>query len=145
MVNEPNQISPPRVAGSAKWLLVAFLVVVAGALLMELGRTSWAAGQGVGEPPRSGRGVVVVPTQLSRESYGVYLVDADRGKICLYEYQSATRILRLLAVRNFTYDLGLEEYNTQPVPHEMKELMQQVAPVAPRAASQPERDAPAEE
>jgi hypothetical protein len=150
---EPNQIASSRAAGSARWLLVVVLAGVAGALLVELGRTATAAGQGFGETFTSG-GVLVVPSALSRESYGVYLVDPQQGRICLYEYQANRRQLRLLAVRNFTYDLRLDEYNTDPSPSEMKQLAEQLEPAAApatqtapseRPAGFPVERAPAEE
>jgi hypothetical protein len=131
---EPKQIASSRAAGSAPWLLVVVLAAVAGALLVELGRTGSAAGQGFGETFAGGR-VLVVPSALSRESYGVYLVDPQQGKICLYEYQASSRQLRLLAVRNYAYDLRLDEYNTQPSPSEMRQLAEQLEPAA-RPATQ---------
>jgi len=135
---EPNQIGTSRAAGSARWLLVVVLAGVAGALLVELGRTGSAAGQGSGDPFASSGGLLVVPSALSRESYGVYLVDPQQGRICLYEYQAARRQLRLLAVRNFTYDLRLNEYNTDPSPSEMRELAEQLErPKAPATQTAP--------
>lgn len=148
MVDEPNLAGSPRAARSAAWLLVAVLAAVAGAFLVELGRASSAVGSGLGEPGKLG-GMVVVPGQLSRESYGVYLVDPEQGKICVYEYQTAQKQLRLLAVRNFTYDLRLDSYNTQPLPKEMKQLAEQLeageVPTTQRAASRPAEHEPSEE
>ncbi len=148
MVHEPNEIASPRAASSARWLLVVVLAAVAGALLVELGRTSSAVGQGLGGPFGAGRGLLVVPSPLSRDSYGVYLVDAEKGKICLYEYQATRRQLRLVAVRNFAYDLPLDDYNTQPSPSEMRQLAEQLVPAeAPgtkQATSEPAEGSPAE-
>lgn len=148
MVEEPNQIASPRGTGSARWLVVLLLAAVAGALLVELGRTSSAVGQGLGGPVGAGRGLLVVPSPLSRDSYGVYLVDAEKGKMCLYEYQASHRQLRLVAVRNFAYDLCLDEYNTQPSPSEMRQLAEQLVPAeAPgtkQATSEPAEGIPAE-
>ncbi|MCJ7544788.1 MAG: hypothetical protein MUP47_09555 [Phycisphaerae bacterium] len=143
MVYEPNQNASPRAAGPARWLLVVVLAAAAGALLVELGRAR-AVGQGLGGPLGVGRGLLVVPSPLSRETYGVYLVDPEQGKMCLYEYQSGRRQLRLLAVRNFTYDLRLEAYNTQPSPSEMKDLAEQLVPATQEAPSEPTEGIPME-
>ena len=127
MIRETNPIASFRAGGSARWWLVVLLAGVAGALLVELGRAR-AVGGGLDQPFGPGRGLLVVPTALSRDSCGVYLVDPDQGKMCLYEYQSTHRQLRLVAVRNFTYDLRLDAYNTQPSPNEMRQLAEQLAP-----------------
>jgi hypothetical protein len=144
VAHESNPSSSPRAAGSARWLLVVVLAVVAGALLVELGRTATATGQGLGDILTSGGGVLLVPSPLARDSYGVYLVDPQQGKLCLYEYQAGRRQLRLLAVRNFVYDLRLDEYNTQPSPTEMRQLAEQVAPAGAPAEAPATQEAPKE-
>ncbi len=109
----------------AKWLIVVLLAAVAAAGLVELGRTSYAAAAGPDAMAGAAGGIYVVAAQIARDAYGVYLVDPESGTICVYQYQPANRRLRLLASRNFTYDLQLDDYNTAPLPREIKELVDQ--------------------
>ena len=139
MAPEPSQSDSPRAVGPAWWLVVVVLAAVAGALWGERERTASAVGQGVAEPGKESRGLIVVAGQISRDGYGLYLVDAEKGKMCVYQYQPANGQLCLLAARNFVYDLGLDAYNTVPSPREMKELVEQqgrviVPPLAPTSA-----------
>lgn len=144
MVQEPAQARSLRPVSPARWLVVVILAGVAGALLVELGRTASAIGQGVAEPSREGRGLLVVPGQITRDGYGLYLVDGEKGKMCVYQYQPTNGQLRLLASRNFTYDLSLDEYNTAPPPREIKDLVEQqgraVAPAALEPTSAPAKE-----
>ncbi|MGA2265301.1 MAG: hypothetical protein ABSH10_02595 [Phycisphaerae bacterium] len=139
MALEPSQSDSPRAVGPAWWLVIVLLAVVAGALVMERSRTAVAVGQGVAEPPVGSKGLIAVAGQLSRDTYGLYLIDTEKGKMCVYQYQAANGQLGLLAVRNFVYDMGLDAYNTVPSPREMKDLVEQqgrvvVPPPAPASA-----------
>lgn len=125
MVQEPKQSCSPSPGGSARWLVAVFLAMVAGGLLVELGRATWAIGQAVDEPDKAGRGMLVVPSQISRDGYGVYLIDVNKGKMCVYQYQPTSGKLHLMASRDITYDLGLGDYNTLPSPREVKDLVEQ--------------------
>jgi hypothetical protein len=144
MVQELKQTCSLPSGGSARWLVAVFLAAVAGALLVELGRTATADLRCVEELGLTGRGVLVVPSQISRDGYGVYLIDSDKGRMCVYQYQPASGKLRLLASRNFIYDLALEDYNTLPSPREVKDLVEQKGPTsAPATMEAP--GAPVEE
>jgi len=124
MADQPIHKHAFATAAWAKWLIVAVLACAAGMLLVELGRTARAAG-GLTSAPAGGKALLLVAAQISPDSYGVYLVEAEKGTICVYQYQPTVRKLRLLASRNFTYDLQLDDYNTQPLPREIKELVDQ--------------------
>lgn len=113
-----------RRAGSpAKWSIVLLLGAIAVALLIEVvSSTSTARAQ-----VRTGgakKGVVVVAGNITPQTRGIYLVDLDNDTICVYEYASATKRLRFLAARRFTYDCQLDEYKTEPPPREMKEIVE---------------------
>ena len=43
----------------------------------------------------------------------------------MYQWQAGARKLRLLAARNCTFDLQLDEYNTEPSPNEIQNLVRQ--------------------
>jgi hypothetical protein len=88
---------------------------------------------GAGGQPQ---GVFAVAGQITRNSYGVILVDPARHGLVVYEYDPGDRQLRLRAARNYTYDMQLESYNTDPKPGEVAELVRQ-ARRSPSATTQP--------
>ena len=69
--------------------------------------------------------VIAVSAQLSADSYGVYLLDTKRGTMAVYQFQPSKRSLRLMAVRSYGFDMQLDEYNTEPSPREIRQLVQQ--------------------
>ncbi|MHC4984085.1 MAG: hypothetical protein ACYTF6_13070 [Planctomycetota bacterium] len=62
---------------------------------------------------------------VTKDSYGVYILDEESGKIGLYELREQPRELRLLASRSYLADRKLEEYNTELSPQEVKHLVGQ--------------------
>ncbi len=69
--------------------------------------------------------IFAVAGQLSANTYGLYLVDQQRGNMAVYEYVPGERLLHLRAARSFTHDLALESYNTQPLPSEVAKMVNQ--------------------
>ena len=69
------------------------------------------------------RGVFAFSGQLSKGTYGLYMVDADTMTIWVYEYLPQKGCLRLAASRTWRYDRYLENYNTCDLPPEMVEQM----------------------
>lgn len=119
-----------------RWTLVGLLSLAAVGLLMEAGlgissapAPPAASAPAGGEPSVGGvgsaGGIIVVAGQVTAESYGLYLIDLKAGTISVYQYLAGARKLRLLAVRNFTFDVQLDEYNTEPPVGEIKKLVQQ--------------------
>jgi hypothetical protein len=127
---------------AAKWLIVAALGAVAALLSTELTRSVSSAGGQTGQPIFGGH-VQVVPGQITRDAYGVYLVDTQNGTMCVYQYLATTRTLRLVASRKYVFDLQLDDYNTQPSPSQIREWVEQqkrppvMAPDGEGAASRP--------
>lgn len=124
--------TPPR-----KWSSTATaLYVVAGMLLLNLIATlakndrlpavlpaAWAADGGRQAPIAGGAGLFIMPAQLDRDSWGAYLMDVDRGTLCVYQYLRGKRSLELVAARKFTGDTRLENMNTFPTMQEMADLL----------------------
>lgn len=110
-------------SGHAKWLIVMLLGVVAACLLAELGLGASPAGADVSRGQADH--IVCVAGKVTDETYGLYLVDLKNGTISVYQYLSSKRKLRLMAARNYTFDVQLDEYNTEPAPREIKQLVQQ--------------------
>ena len=67
--------------------------------------------------------IVVVAGKVTAETYGLYLVDLKHGTISVYQYLSSKRKLRLMAVRRYTFDTQLDDYNTEPAPREIRDLV----------------------
>ena len=58
--------------------------------------------------------VFVTAGQISRDTYGLYLVDFENKTICVYQTRpkSKDNKLRLMAARTYAFDVQLDEYNT---------------------------------
>ncbi len=116
----------------AKWLIAALLGVIAACLLVEAGFATSAARAQDAETPEagdvtSGRAgeIFAVAGRISPTTYGLYLVNTRSGTMALYEWQPKGRKLRLLAARNYTFDLQLDNFNTEPAPQEIKKLVEE--------------------
>ncbi len=108
-----------------RWSLVVLLAVIAVSLLVTLGLSA-ASAEGGSVSSGGKDDVFVVAGQISRETYGLYLVDYKNSTICIYQYLPKTRKLRLMAARTYRFDVQLDEYNADnPLPREVKKLVQQ--------------------
>jgi len=118
-----RQAHPGSAIAAAKWLTVVLLTVVATCLVLELGYGISDARAEVSSGAADH--VIAVAGKVTAESYGLYLVDLKNGTISVYQYLSSKRKLRLMAVRNFTFDVRLDDYNTEPSPRDIQKLVQQ--------------------
>lgn len=125
---------------AALWLIVALLAVHAGILL--LGPTGAVVAQpappGTATPRGETGGVFVVPAQLGKELYGAYLIDSRMGSIVVYSFNPNSNKLKLMAARTFVYDRSLEDYNTEPSPAAIADMVSRAKPIRPDDAT-PER------
>ena len=109
-----------RPAWWAKWLVVILLAVIAACLLVQVGVcTSAARAQDSGA---GGGSAFAIAGQLSRDSYGLYLIDYEDATICVYQYLPGAG-LRLMAARTYRFDRRLDEYKTEPPPNEIREMV----------------------
>jgi len=122
-----------RPLSAARWLIVAALGATAALLLTELVRSAETVG-GPSDPPVVARNLIAVAGQITRDSYGVYLIDPEKGTMSVYQYLATAKSLRLLASRNCIFDLELDDYNTQPPPRQIKELVEQQKHLSDSAA-----------
>ena len=116
---------------------VVALYVVAGLLLLNLvailarnGAPSFlpaAFAQNRQAPIAGGAGLFVMPAQLSSNVWGAYLMDVDRGTLCVYQYLPGSKKLELVASRYVTHDRDLRNFNTQPPPNEIRDLVEKEA------------------
>ena len=106
------------------WVTAAALAAIAVAL--------WARPHGpdltsvaLGQPTTmaGSRGVFAFTGQLSKSSYGVYMVDMDTMTLWAYEFQPQKGCLRLAASRTWRYDRYLENHNICDLPPDAVEQM----------------------
>jgi hypothetical protein len=67
-------------------------------------------------PIGGGAGVFVMPAQFADKLWGCYLLDVDSQTLCAYTFQGNEKTLRLIAARNFRNDRHLGNFNTDPDP-----------------------------
>ena len=108
----------------AHWLIAFFLGVIAACLLL---RTDSPLGSLALAQPSSlagARGVFAFTGQLSKERYGLFMVDVDQGTIWCYELNDRKH-LNLVAGRSWRYDRYLEEFNVgEPKPDEVEKMVE---------------------
>ena len=107
---------------AVRWVVALILAAAAGGLATRLLLAPPLAGaqSAADAPPGS---IVAVAGQITKDTYGLYLVDLRRGTVCMYQYLSRPRTLRLVAARTFVYDLQLDSYNTEPLPKEVQKMV----------------------
>ena len=110
-----------------KWIFVLLLFFVVVGLIQQLLFSSvsvaaTAEGSDESSADTSHGGVVAVAGQISRDIYGLYLIDLKNGTICVYGMTGSGQ-LKLLAARTYIYDCQLDSYNTTPLPKEIAKLV----------------------
>jgi hypothetical protein len=119
-----NSSSPGvGIKAAARWAAVFVLGALAGCLLTQVHSVLTAA-QAQPSGGAGGSGLLMVAGQLTRDSYGLYLVDAENSTINVYQWMPESRKLQLLAGRSFLFDRQLDEYNTEPSPRAIKEMVE---------------------
>ena len=120
---------------SNKWLSLAIallgLGLLSNAVVQLLGRRSvWpshaAWGRGVelmsNHPARNEP--EAFPIQMGRGMYGFVLLDPARHSLAVYRVIGSVSRLRLIAARNYRYDLRLKDFNNSaPTPVQVKKLI----------------------
>jgi hypothetical protein len=105
-------------------VIAASLVVIATTLILR-SDTYPTRGLAFGQPVSSGgaRGLFAFSGQLSKGTFGVYMVDVDAMTTWVYEYLPQKGCLRLAAARTWRYDRYLEDYNVCGPPPDAVERM----------------------
>jgi len=123
-------MSNPRRPNSAivvaLYVNAAVMVVVGVLLLNRPGVPNFlpaAMAQSQG-PIAGGAGVIVMPAQLSQNTWGCYLLDIDAQTLAAYQFFPGEKVLKLSAARNFRHDRRLGNFNTLPSPNEVADLVE---------------------
>lgn len=109
------------------WVIAAALVVIATTLVVRPSGTGGFSfsDPAFAQPVSSGgaRGIFAFSGQLSKGTYGVYLVDVDAMTMWVYEYLPQKGCMRLAAARTWRYDRYLENHNLCDLPPDVVEQM----------------------
>ena len=118
-------LAPPSRVGT--WVIAISLVIIATLLVLHL--DSAGGPMAIAQPvTHSGaRGIFAFTGQLSKTSYGVFMVDVDTSTLWCYEVVPTKPLLKLVACRSWKYDRYLEEFNIDPetAPPVIEELVEQ--------------------
>jgi len=71
------------------------------------------------------RGVFAFTGELTKGTHGVFMVDVDAGTIWCYEFVPGKRKLRLVAARDWRFDRYLENFETEPPPEVIQEILEE--------------------
>ena len=127
-------------------LLLANLVAVLAKdntpTLLPVAFAQQQQGQNRQAPIAGGAGLFVMPAQLSGNTWGCYLMDVDRGTLCVYQFLPGARQLQFVASRNFAQDTRLSNFNTSPTPTEIQELVNKQDQAIRTGAAAPGADQP---
>jgi hypothetical protein len=130
----------------ALYAVAALLLANLLALLFRSENPAMAQRQG---PIAGGAGMFVMPAQLSGNTWGCYLMDVDRGTLCVYQFYPGSKQLQFVGARNFINDVKLKNYNTTPSPAEIADLVNKQdqavrggVPILPPPDEQPRKDNP---
>lgn len=84
-------------------------------------------------------GLFLMPGQLSTNTWGCWVLDANVQTLAAYQYYPGDKMLRLVAARNVRFDRQLGNYQTAPPPAEVEGMVEQER----RGPANPLGDAPA--
>ena len=119
-----NQESARRTPHPVFWVIAAALATIAAHPWLRPGSVPMDAAAFAQMPTGGGaRGVFAFSGQLTKTSYGVYMVDVDTMTLWAYEYQPQKACMRLAAARTWRYDRYLENHNICDLPPDVVEQM----------------------
>ncbi len=109
------------------WVIAVALAVIAVQMVARPGGApDWLQGNpALAQAVTSGgsRGIFAFSGQMSKSTYGLYMVDVDAMTLWVYEYQPQKGCMRLAASRTWRYDRYLENHNICDLPPDVVEQM----------------------
>jgi hypothetical protein len=82
-------------------------------------------------------GLTVMPGQLSPNTWGCYVIDPQNQTLGVYQFTPGEHLLRLAASRDIQYDRRLANFNTVPVPEEIRQMLDRQAEPSRAATTNP--------
>lgn len=131
-----NASSLRRRSHGALWLIGIALLMNAAVMAWPRGQQSPAFSGGTlraafGAPVTSGHDNYILPLRLGDKSWGLVLVDQRKKVFCVYRFLESASRLRLVAARDYRFDLLLHDYNnTSPTPAQVKAMVSLLRPPA---------------
>jgi hypothetical protein len=111
-----------------RWLLPALIVLGSSCLFFIGSKLNSSSTVQAEQQTGADSGILVVPVQIARDSYGLAMVDTVGQNLWIYELNSRGPVhsrLTLLAARSWRYDRLLKQYNTaEPTPEQVKILLE---------------------
>jgi len=106
------------------WAIAFALAALAVAQFLPRGERPMLP-EAFGQPVTSAglRGVFAYSGQLTKNTYGIFMVDIDAMTTWAYEYDPQKKCLRLVAARTWRYDRYLENHNGCDLPPDVIEQM----------------------
>lgn len=125
-------VAPPAQRQTVLWVIALLLAVIATALVLRLDESAMHRNAAWGQSPSGtarlgARGISAFSGQITRNTFGIFMLDVDSGTIWCYELTpgvDGAKQLRLVAARSWIFDRYLEEFNvTDPTPAAVAELV----------------------
>ena len=133
-----------RFGTEKRWLLPAFIVLGMLCLFFVGSKLGSPADAQAELQTGTEGGILVIPVQIERDSYGLAMVDTVGQTVWIYELKSrgpARNRLRLLAARSWRYDRLLQQYNTdEPKPEQVRMLLESLGQQRKRWDEEKQRD-----
>ena len=98
---------------TALWIIAILLASIATALWVRPGDGPLPAALAQGQALAGARGIFAFTGPLSRDQYGLFMLDVDQGTLWCYAFETGggTSKLRLVAARTWIYDRYLQDFN----------------------------------
>ncbi|MHC4611740.1 MAG: hypothetical protein ACYS7M_15490, partial [Planctomycetota bacterium] len=113
-IGQPTIVVQAHRSQGLLWVIAVCLVIIATCLVLQVQDRGTVNAQPVTQA--GARGIFAFTGQLTKGTYGVFMVDVDAGTLWCYEYVSGKRTLRFVASRSWVYDRYLEEFNAGDPP-----------------------------
>jgi hypothetical protein len=140
-MNQPRRHNPTAIALYLVAALLALNIIIT--LSRDSAPSFLPAAYAQRQPPiAGGAGLYVMPAQLSGNTWGAYLLDVDRGTLCVYQFFPGAKQLQFVAARNFVHDQKLKNFNTTPPPQDIADLVEKEAKAIRPAAGDDEQQRP---
>ncbi len=125
--SDRGQCPPSRCGASSTavwWVIAVSLAVIAVCLVIRADEKLTPTTAAQTYSGASARGVMAFPAQMTKSTFGLYMVDVDAGTLWCYEY-TANRKLRFAAARSWRFDRYLEDFNCDELsPREVEAMVE---------------------
>jgi hypothetical protein len=109
------------------WVIAVSLLVIATCLVLRLDARLAPAAYGQSTSAAGARGVFAFTGQMSKNTYGLFMVDVDTTTVWCYEFIGRDQgRLRFAAARSWCWDRYLENHNLDPDSPSPKEVERMV-------------------